>query len=112
MGSDKLHQGLPFSHGDFGWSIAETYAAQGPCPQIAPAVLNKLVLHDTNSTAWKPVTPSLARGAYSYISQEGGSTNSCFNGSPSGAPTLLFSLLRSNYSWTTESPRQVSEATP
>ena len=110
MGSDKLHTGVPFSHGAFGWSVAEPYAAAGPCPQIAPAVLNKLELHDTKGSGWKPVTPSLAAGAYSFIGEEGGSSNSCFNGSPSGSPTLLFSLLEPNYSWTTESPRQVSDA--
>jgi hypothetical protein len=110
MGSDKRHKGVPFSHGSFGWSIAEPYAAAGPCPQIAPAVLDKLELHDTKGSAWKPVTSTLAAGAYSYIGEEGGSSNSCFNGSPSGSATLLFSLLEPNYSWTTESPRQVSEA--
>ena len=108
MGTDRPHAGVQFSRGAFGWSVTEPYAPAGPCPQIAPAALKKLELYDAKRSAWQPLTPTLARGAYSYIGFEASSPNSCILGSPSGNPTLLFDLLKPNDAWTTVSPREPS----
>lgn len=91
--------------GAFGWSVVEPYDAAGPCPQIAPAITTNLSVHNTSTGGWDAVTPTLAGGAYSYISVEGGSTNSCLLGDSSGSASMDFTLVTPNSEWEVSSPR-------
>ncbi len=86
-----------------GWSIAELYAAPGPCPLIAPSSASGIAIHDAALGTWLPLQPALPSGVVSYFGFEGGSSNPCFN--PAGAaPALKFSLTVPNSSWNVTSP--------
>lgn len=98
-------KGDTISGNSFGWSVSEPYPATGPCPQIAPTLLSDLSLYDSVSRTWQPVTSTLIDGAYSYVSQEGGSANVCFNGSGSATATLNYLTLQPNFSFSVTSPR-------
>jgi hypothetical protein len=98
-------KGTMISGNSFGWSISELYAAAGPCPLVAPTLLSGLSLYDAASREWQPVTPGLIDGAYSFVSQEGGSSNSCFNGNGSATATLDYDTLDPNDSFSVLSPR-------
>ncbi len=88
----------------FGWSIIEPYAAAGPCPSVAPVMASGLALHNTQTGAWDSVTPSLAGGASTEISVEGGSNNPCLLGDSTGPPSMNFLLLQPNSQWQVTSP--------
>lgn len=103
---------MTISGNSFGWSVSEPYPAAGPCPQVAPALLSGLSLYDSVTRAWQPVTPTLIDGAYSFISQEGGSANVCFNGSGSATATLNYLTLQPNYSFSVTSPRTGCSTSP
>lgn len=89
----------------FGWSIVEPYAAQGTCPQIAPALVTHLSAYNTSTSAWDAVRPAMANGAYTFIGLQGGSSNPCLLGDATGTASLEFTLISENNAWEVTSPR-------
>ncbi len=87
----------------FGWDIAETYFAQGQCPQLAPSGSSVVAYFDSASNAWVLQQPTMPAGLTTQIVQGPGS--SCFLPNGSQPATLQFQLESPNMNWIVTSPR-------
>lgn len=94
-----------YSPDAFGWSIIEPFFAQGPCPQIAPAMAAALSVHNTTSGLWDPLMASMAGGATTVVTVQGGSQNNCLLGDNTGPASINFLTLVPNSKWRATSPR-------
>jgi hypothetical protein len=93
-----------FTPNSAGWSIVELYAAQGPCPHIAPSSAAHVSFHNTLLRAWLLEQPMLTDYLISYVGYEGGSANACFTPSGSLSAAFQFSVTSPNWSWNVTSP--------